>query len=155
MDDKIVIDCIGPSVLTITISGATHSVPLATNVIRIGGPGGGAEHDLDTLPLIYDAAALGGRLNICDGGGKMVYCWRSLVRLQSRSSAPVQGPADHSSSSPLGPVPRTEMNTSDSNSAAASSSELGDHCSNSKRTGDTSRMSTGMSPSLGSFSCNC
>ncbi len=155
MDDKVVIDCIGPSVLTITISGATHSVPLATNVIRIGGPGGGAEYDLDALPLIYDAGTLGGRLNICDGSGKMVYCWRSLVRLQSRSSAPVQGRADHSSSSPLGPVPRIEMNTLESSSAATSSSELGDHRSNSKRKGDTSRMSAGMSSCLGSFSCNC
>ena len=155
MDDNVVIDCIGPSVLTITISGATHSVPLVTDVIRIGGPGRGVEHDLDSLPLIYDAAALGGRLNICDGSGKMVYCWRSLVRLQSRSSAPVPERADHSSPSTLGPVPQTEMNTSDSNSAAASSNELGDRRSNSALTGDTSRMSTGMSPCLDSFSCNC
>lgn len=60
MDDKIIIDCIGPSVLTITISGAAHSVSIATDVIRISGPCGVAEHSLDSLPLIYDAAALGG-----------------------------------------------------------------------------------------------
>lgn len=79
MDSKVVIDCIGPSVLTITIGGAAHSVSLATDVIRINGPDGATEHNIDSLPLVYDTAALGGWLNICDGAGKMVYCRRSAV----------------------------------------------------------------------------
>ena len=83
MDEKVIIDCIGPSVLTITISGATHSVAIATDVIKISG--GRGDHELDSLPLIYDAAALGGRLNICDGAEKMIYCWRLAVMLQSKT----------------------------------------------------------------------
>lgn len=144
MGDKVVIDCIGPSVLTITISGAAHSVPIATDVIRIGGPGGGTDHSLDSLPLIYDAAALSGRLNICDGVGKMVYCWRSSIMPQSIPSASTHGRAQRSSSASLEPVSRTEMTTPDSSLASAFPSRLGKCRSTTMRTGDTSRMSIGM-----------
>ena len=142
--------------LTITISGAAHSVSIATNVIRISGPGGSFEHNLDSLPLIYEAAALGGRLNICDRAGKMVYCWRSSVTPQPRPPASIPGRAVRSSSSQLGPVPRTEMTESDSSLVASSSSnQPSERGSTSVRTGDTSHLSTGMSPCLGSFLYGC
>lgn len=127
MDEKVIIDCIGPSVLTITISGATHSVAIATDVIKISG--GRGDHGLDFLPLIYDAAALGGRLNICDGAGKMIYCWRSAVVLQSIIE-------------PDPVLPSTSSNRVESTTASL--------CTN-----DLSRMSTGMSPIWGSIACGC
>lgn len=151
MDKNVVIDCIGPTVLTITISGATHSVAITTAVIRISGPGGAVDHSLDSLPLIYDAAALGGRMNICDGGGKMIYCWRSSVMLHSRPSASTLGRAEHSSSSPLEPVRRTAMTRSDSNLAPASSRKSR---RTSMRTGNMSRMPTGMPRFLDLISCS-
>ena len=155
MDDKVVIDCIGPSVLTITISGAAHSVSIATDVIRISGPGGSVEHNLDSLPLIYDAAALEGRLNICEGAGKMVYCWRSSVTPQSRPPASIPGRTVRSSPSQFGPVPRTEITESDSSLVASSSSQPSERGSTPVRTGDTSHLSTGMTPCSGPFLCGC
>lgn len=155
MDDKVVIDCICPSVLTITISGAAHSVTIATDAIRISGPGGGAGYNLDSLPLIYDAAILGGKLNICDGDGKLVYCWRSSITPHSMPSASNRGRADSSSSSLLGPAPRTEMTQPDSSLATAPAIQPRKRRSNSVRTDDTSCMSTGMSPRSGLCSCSC
>lgn len=146
MDDKIVIDCIGPSVLTVMMSGAVHSVSVSTEMIRVGGPAGVTAHKLDSLPLTYDAAALGGRLNICDGAGQMVYCWRSLVTLQSRPSVSAQEGPDCSSSSSLGPAARTEISTPDSSLASVLFSRPGKGRSTSVRIGDTSPTSTGMYP---------
>lgn len=146
MDSKVVIDCIGPSVLTITIGGAAHSVSLATDVIRINGPDGATEHNIDSLPLVYDTAALGGRLNICDGAGKMVYCWRSAVMLQSMPSAAHQGRVDRSSSKSLGPTSRREMITPNSGRTFVSSGQLGKSRSTSVLKSNTSRMSTGLPP---------
>ncbi|KAF6232116.1 hypothetical protein HO173_009710 [Letharia columbiana] len=142
MDDKVVIDCICPSVLTITISGAAHSVTIATDAIRISGPGGGVGYNLDSLPLIYDAATLGGKLNICDDDGKLVYCWRSSITPQSMPSASIQARADSSSSSSLGPAPRTEMTQPDSSLVSALAIQPRKRRSTSVRTDDTSCMST-------------
>ena len=150
MDDKVIIDCIGPSVLTITISGAAHSVPIATDVIRISDLGGATEHNLESLPLISDAAVLGGRLNICDGDGKMVYCWRSSVMLQSMPPLSLQGRADRSSYSSSGPVSWTEMIARDSIRTPVSSVQAGKRRSTSMGTWDMSSKSTGKSPYSGS-----
>ena len=155
MDDKIIIDCIGPSVLTITISGAAHSISIATDVIRISGPCGVAEHNLDSLPLTYDAAALGGRLNICDGAGKMVYCWRSLITLQPRSSSCAQRRTDRSSSSSLESSAQTEITTPGSSLASTSSNGSEKRRGISELTSDTSRLFTSMLPCLGSCPCCC
>lgn len=155
MDDKVVIDCIGPSVLIITISGDAHSVPLASNVISISDTGGGVEHNLDSLPLVYDAADLGGRLTICDEAGKMIYCWRSSETLQSRLSGSAQGRSDRSSSFSLGPGTPTDITTPDSSLAPASSNGSNKRGIISERIGDTRRMSTGKSLVLGSCQCLC
>lgn len=155
MDDKVIIDCVGPSVLTITISGAAHSVPIDSDVIRISDTSGVVEHNLDSLPLVYDAADWGGRLTICDGAGRMIYCWRSSVMLQSRSSASSQERSDRSSSASLGPAAQTEMTEPDSNLASASFNGSKKRRSTSGRTGDTRLMSTGMSPYLGLCQWSC
>ena len=158
MDENVIIDCIGPSVLTITMSGATHSVAIATDVIKIKGRG---DYELDSLPLIYDGTALGGRLTICDGTGKMIYCWRSLAMLQSKPSTPLRERTEHSLSSSLEPTHREEITESDSTLASASSDRLE---TSSNRLASTpaplctsrmNRMSPGMSPSPGSVSCRC
>ena len=158
MDKKVIIDCISPSVLTITISSGTHSVAIATDVIKINGRG---DHELDSLPLIYDATALRGRLTICDRAGKMIYCWRSLAMLQSKQKASIstQGGTEHSSSSPLESTPRAEMTEPDSILASASSGRLKTSSKRAEstpaplRTSHESHMSPGMSPSSGSISC--
>ena len=153
MDEKVIIDCIGPSVLTITMSGATHSVAIATDVIKISGRG---DYELDSLPLIYDATALGGRLTICDGIGKMIYCWRSLAMLQSKSKLSTSTPGRTEDSSPS-PFPREEMTDLDSTLASASFDRPK---TSSNRLGGTpaplctspmNRKSSGKSPNQGSI----
>lgn len=160
MDERGIIDCIGPSVLTITISGATHSVAIATDVIKISGRG---DYELDSLPLIYDATALGGRLTICDGAGKMIYCWRSLAMLQSKAKTSIsfQGRTEHSSSSLLDSPHREETTEPDSTLASASFDRLktSSHRLESTPaplcTSHMNRMSPGMSSSRGSISWSC
>lgn len=160
MDEKVIIDCIGPAVLTITMGGATHSVAIATDVIRISGRG---DYGLDSLPLIYDATVLGGRLTICDGAGKMIYCWRSVAMMQSKPdpSVSTQGRTEHSLSSPLESALRREMIESDLNLASSSSDRLETLSNRLEKTpaplctNNLTRMSSGMSPSWGSIPCSC
>ena len=155
MDEKVIVDSIGPTVLTITLSGATHSVSISTDVIRVSGPGGTNEHNLDSLPLIYEATALAGKLTICDGAGKMVYCWRSLVIVPSVPLASAEGRGECSFSSSLGPATRTEMIDPDSSPASASSGRPGKRHSASVQTGGKDRMSAGMLLYLGSGPRDC
>lgn len=150
MDDKVVIDSIGPTVLTINLSGATHGVSIATDVIRISGPGGTTEHNLDSLPIIYEATALAGKLTICDGAGKMVYCWRSSVVVRSMPSVSAEEISERSLSSSLGAAARTEMINPGSSLASGSSVPLGKRRSVSVRTGGTNRVPNGMLLYLGS-----
>ena len=77
MAEDLVIDCIGEHVLNIIIAGACHSVLLATNRIRISGPGYGLPYGLDELPVSFNMAELRGRLTISDEDGEMIYSWRA------------------------------------------------------------------------------
>ena len=89
----IIVDCIGSSVLSITDDYAVHSVPLNSQAIRISEQGGEKEYELSQLPLRYKVDSLGGRLNIHDGKGCLIYCWRSLGQYQRgwRSPSPGRG----------------------------------------------------------------
>ena len=89
----IIVDCIGSSILSITDDYAVHSVPLNSQAIRISEQGGEKEYEPSQLPLKYKVDSLGGKLNIHDGKGRLIYCWRSLGQYQRgwRSPSPGRG----------------------------------------------------------------
>ena len=87
----ITVDCIGSNVLSITDDYAVHSVPLNSQVIHIREQSGEIEYRLSQLPLNYKVDTLGGRLNIHDGKGRLIYCWRSLEQYQRRWRSPSLG----------------------------------------------------------------
>ena len=88
----ITVDCIGSNVLSITDDYAVHSVPLNNpQVIHISEQSGEIEYRLSELPLNYKVDTLGGRLNIHDGRGRLIYCWRSLEQYQRRWRSPSLG----------------------------------------------------------------
>ena len=91
MARTIIVDCIGSNVLSITDDWAVHSVPLNSQVILISEQGGETEYRPSQLPLKYKVDNLGGRLNIHDGKGRLVYCWRSLEQYQRRWRSPSLG----------------------------------------------------------------
>ena len=84
----ITVDCIGSNVLSITDENATHSVPLSSQVIHIGEQSGETKYRLNQLPLSYEVATLGGRLNVHDSKGRLIYCWRSHEQYQRRWQSP-------------------------------------------------------------------
>ena len=88
MDSTVVIDCMGSQLLTISIDGALHSVPIGSNVIRINKSGTSMDYEIDKLPLRYNLSDLQGRLNICDSSGRLIYCWRSIIQYPRRSRSP-------------------------------------------------------------------
>ncbi len=91
MARTITVDCIGSNVLSITDDGAVHSVPLNSQVIRISEQGGETEYKPSQLPLNYKLDTLGGRLNIHDSKGRLIYCWRSLEQYRRRWRSPSLG----------------------------------------------------------------
>ena len=88
MARMITVDCIGSNVLSITDDCATHSVPLNSQVIHISERSAETKYRLNQLPLNYEADTLGGRLNIHDGKGRLIYCWRSHEQYQRRRRSP-------------------------------------------------------------------
>ncbi len=91
MARTITVDCIGSNALSITDDCAMHSVPLNSQVIRISEQGGESEYRPSQLPLYYNVDNLGGRLNIHDGNGRLIYCWRSLKQYQRQWRSPSLG----------------------------------------------------------------
>ena len=87
----ITVDCIGSNVLSITDEFAVHNVPLNSQVIHISEQRGETEYKPSQLPLNYKIDSLGGRLNINDGKGRLIYCWRSLEQYQRRWRSPSMG----------------------------------------------------------------
>ena len=87
----ITVDCIGSNVLSITDEFAVHNVPLNSQVIYISEQSGETEYRPSQLPLHYKIDNLGGRLNIHDGKGRLIYCWRSLEQYQRRWRSPSLG----------------------------------------------------------------
>ena len=91
MAGTITVDCIGSNVLSITDEFAVHNVPLNSQVIYISEQSGETEYRPSQLPLNYTVDNLGGRLNIHDGKGRLIYCWRSLEQYQRRWRSPSLG----------------------------------------------------------------
>ena len=87
----ITVDCIGSNVLSITDEFAVHNVPLNSQVIYISEQSCETEYKPSQLPLNYKIESLGGRLNIHDGKGRLIYCWRSLEQYQRRWQSPSLG----------------------------------------------------------------
>ena len=87
----ITVDCIRSNVLSITDEFAVHNVPLNSQVIYISEQSGETEYKPSQLPLSYEVDNLGGRLNIHDGKGRLIYCWRSLEQYQRRWRSPILG----------------------------------------------------------------
>ena len=83
METMLVIHCIGLEGLTITISGADHSIPLTTDVFRVTTLLGCDEYTLPQLPVSYDLADLNGNLTISDSSGRTLYRWRLHSNPQS------------------------------------------------------------------------
>lgn len=76
MDNKLVIHCVGLEGLTITVSGADHSIPTITDVLRVTTLLGSIEYTIPQLPITYNVADLNGNLIISDKSGKALYRWR-------------------------------------------------------------------------------
>ena len=91
MAGTITVDCIGSNVLSITDEFAVHNVPLNSQLIYISEQSGETEYKPSQLPLTYKVDNLGGRLNIHDGKGRLIYCWRSLEQYQRRWPSPSLG----------------------------------------------------------------
>ena len=91
MAGTITVDCIGSNVLSITDEFAVHNVPLNSQLIYISEQSGETEYKPCQLPLNYKIDNLGGRLNIQDGKGRLIYCWRSLEQYQRRWRSPSLG----------------------------------------------------------------
>lgn len=86
MDDQLVVDSIGPSLITMTVAGAMHSTSISPGTLRMSMPGKAFNCDLEELPLIYSPAELKGKITICDGTGRFVYSWRLSACTQSQSA---------------------------------------------------------------------
>lgn len=82
MDTKLIIQCIGLEGLTITVSGADHSIPITTDVLRVTTLLGSVEYTIPQLPVTYNTADLNGNLTISDSTGKALYRWRSHATVQ-------------------------------------------------------------------------
>ena len=117
----ITVDCIGSNVLSITDDYAVHNVPLNCQIIHISEQSGENEYRLGQLPLHYKVETLRGRLNIHDGKGRLIYCWRSLNQYQRRWRSPSLGPGGgRRSRSPRGRAPaEAKMMTPVSSRASA------------------------------------
>ena len=83
METTLVIHCIGLEGLTITISGADHSIPFTTDVFRVTTRLGSDEYTLPQLPITYNLADLNGSLTISDSSGRTIYRWRLHPSTQS------------------------------------------------------------------------
>lgn len=90
MDTKLVIHCVGLEGLTITVSGADHSLPLTTEVLRVITLLGSVEYTVPQLPVTYDTTNLNGNLTISDTSGKALYRWRSHAAAQPPPTEPRQ-----------------------------------------------------------------
>lgn len=82
MDSRLIIHCIGLEGLTITVSGADHSIPMTTDVLRVTTPLESVEYTISRLPVTYNTADLNGTLTISDNLGKALYRWRSHATVQ-------------------------------------------------------------------------
>ena len=76
METKLVIHCIRLEGLTITVSGADHSIPLKSDALRVTTLLGSIDYTLSQLPVTYDLADLNGNLTISDSSGRALYRWR-------------------------------------------------------------------------------
>ena len=90
MDTKLVIHCVGLEGLTITVSGADHSILIITDVLRVTTLLGIVEYTIPQLPVTYNTADLNGNLTISDNSGKALYRWRSHVTAQPPPAEPRQ-----------------------------------------------------------------
>ena len=86
MDDNLVIDCVGRYRLTVVVAGAEHSMSITRGVLRISRPGEAFDYSLGDFPLTYNVLDVKGELRICDSTGRMVWCWRSLIRPDSQAA---------------------------------------------------------------------
>lgn len=86
MATELVIHCVGLEGLTITVSGADHSIPIITDVLRVTTLLGSVEYTIPQLPVTYNTADLNGNLTIPDGSGKTLYRWRSHAIAQPPSA---------------------------------------------------------------------
>lgn len=86
MDAKLIIHCIGLEGLTITVSGADHSIPMTTDVLRVATLLGSVEYNTLQLPVTYNTADLNGNLIISDVSGKALYRWKSHATVQPSGS---------------------------------------------------------------------
>lgn len=86
MATELVIHCVGLEGLTITVSGADHSIPIITDVLRVTTLLGSVEYTIPQLPVTYNTADLNGNLTISDESGKTLYRWRSHAIAQPPSA---------------------------------------------------------------------
>ena len=102
METELVIQCVGLAGLTITVSGADHSIPIGTGVLRVTTLCGTTDYTFPQLPVIYNLADLNGSFTISDGSGRALYRWRLHPTAQpkyhlerERRSPPVTAPPSH------------------------------------------------------------
>lgn len=130
MDEYLVIDSVGPHMLTVAVAGAEHSMSITPGVLRISRSGETFDCYQEDFPLTYKVTEVKGRLSICDSTGRMVWCWRLLARTESQAtrseyltsqltatqlaSASSSAPSDRSTSQVAG-----RSNTSDAARVAA------------------------------------
>ena len=88
MDTRLIIHCVGLEGLTITVSGADHSIPMTTDVLRVTTLLGSVEYSPSQLPVTYNMADLNGNLTISDNSGKALYRWRSHATVQPSTPEP-------------------------------------------------------------------
>ena len=95
MDGQLVIHCIGLEGLTITVSGADHSIPMTTDVVRVTTLLGSVDYTIHQFPVTYNTADINGNLTISDGLGKTVYRWRLHAIAQPPRADPQQLGSQH------------------------------------------------------------
>lgn len=63
MEDKLVIPCIGPEGLIVTVFGADHSIPIYIDVLRVTMLLGNTDYTIPQLPATYDFTDLNGNIH--------------------------------------------------------------------------------------------
>ncbi|KAG8532494.1 uncharacterized protein KY384_002371 [Bacidia gigantensis] len=97
------IDRVGRRLLTITDQDVEHRVPLDSRILKIDGPQGISEYNVNDLPLKIDIGSLRGPLRIEDQNDQLIYeCKygksRSIGLGTTRSTSSQTDPSPHDSS---------------------------------------------------------
>ena len=75
METELVIHCGGLESLTITVSGADHSIPSTAKELRVTTLLGSVDYTIDQLPVYYNLSDVHGSLIVNDFSGRPLYRW--------------------------------------------------------------------------------